>query len=181
MLRSLCHRGFRLLLSVVVIATNGVSPGMTHAHAGGALPHNHVADAGSRPHSHDADDHGHAHRGHAHSHGHKHPHEGSACIEDCVPHTHANFFGLPVTIPAKDGSGSKGRYDDTALKVEVVAAQSDVTPNGLGGIAVPSLAVHTFAVWFSADKMLSIYHPPNANHTVLCDTARLERSGVLLV
>ena len=168
-------------MAVVVAGSNGFSPGVTHAHAGGAATHSHGSDADSRANSREADDHGHSHAGHAHSHSHKHPHDHSARVEDCVTHTHANFLGLPITIPATDDGRSSDRQDGAALLVEIVAAPCDVASNGHGTRIEAQLGVPTFSVSLSADTLLSIHHRPNAGHNLLCDTARLERTGVLLI
>ena len=41
---SVIQRGIRLLLAILLIASNGISPGVTHAHADGDRPHRHDHD-----------------------------------------------------------------------------------------------------------------------------------------
>jgi hypothetical protein len=112
---------------------------------------------------------------------HEHSHDHVAIIEACTWHTHTSLFSWPISIPAKDGKHAEGDSDASALKVEIAAAPSDLQPAASSALFFQSqLALPLTTPWLTTDDLLSIYHPPDALRSLLCDTARRERSGVLL-
>jgi hypothetical protein len=183
MYHSVFHRGLRILLSVVLTATNGFAPGVVHRHAGGDKPHNHVANESGHWHPHRR----HSHAGH-HSHAangqvakHQHPHKRSEGIANSVAHSHFIFFGLPLTVPESGSGNTDIRLGEVALMADFVLAESPNRPHAQSTLPLVPQSVLSFATHILAASALPNYHPPHENQSLLCDTARLERSGVLQV
>jgi hypothetical protein len=165
-----------LLLSALVLAWGFVPPGFEHAHAGGGdSDHQHdkcreVSHHGS--HHHDTDD------GH-----HEHATETDVTLlVDQVLHLHWRLLGvkLSVPVPVAPADGD----DEDTVPPPVVRAMNEIVPATqagpslgrafLAGICAPSADV--------VRDLEPIPRPPNLVTSIpLCDSARLERSGVLLV
>jgi hypothetical protein len=170
-------------------------PAIRHAHHGG----------GDRDHGHDAVakhdlDHGHHHdhegADHRHDdldHGHHHDHEGAdhrhddadvtapTLLGDFVVHLHWKLFGLDFCTPVRqedehdeDGGASKLALIWLVKELPTVISGGDhsqVAPLVAPPVPGPRLVV----------AKASPSHPPNPVTSIpLCDSARLERSGVLL-
>jgi hypothetical protein len=116
----------------------------------------------------------HAHPGgdRPHGHDHKHEHEHEAAGEPHC-HLHVVLFGVEFTLPADpdDDESEEGR------PTYLVAAPATVS------LAQASLPAVACAMSLDAPQPVRIvlsFHPKTASATPLCDTARHERSGVLL-
>ena len=173
---SVNQRGIRLLLSTLLIASNGISPGVTHAHAQGVRPHrhDHHEDRGKV--------HSHSHRTAEHIHGH-HDHGNRADqieadshhshVDDSIAHTHINVFGLPLTLPAKEEGESQHNQGSSLVKGEALAAKRVARANNLptDGFLIPLSALPPCVRPF-VDITVSLGLTPQASHAPLCDTAR---------
>ena len=165
-----------LLLSALVLAWGMVLPGVEHAHVGGHVPaHRHeecheLAHHGS--HYHDSDD----------------EHHDNATVPDVsmladyVLHLHWRFFGMEFSMPAPDEPADHGDDEGTVLPAIVRATNEE----GLTTQAGPSFGRVLLAVICTPNadvvrNLKPIPRPPNlVTSSPLCDSARLERSGVLL-
>ncbi len=170
------RKTLNLLLSALVLAWGIVPPGVQHSHAGGGdTTHRHgdcheVAQHGS--HDHDCDD----------------EHHENATVPDVslsadyVLHLHWRLFGMEFSMPAPEQPADGGDDEGTAPPAIVRAAHDTV----LTAQAGPSFGRMLLAASRtpSADMVWSlqpIRRPPNLITSIpLCDSARLERSGVLL-
>ena len=176
MRNGLRQKAMNLLLSALVLAWGFVPPGFEHAHAGGGdSDHQHdecreVAHHDS--HDHDTDD------GH-----HEHATETDVTLlVDHVLHLHWRLLGVelsvPVSVEPADGD------DEDTVPPPVVRVTNEIVPaTQAGPLFGRVLLVASCAP--SADVVRNlepIPRPPNLVTSIpLCDSARLERSGVLLV
>lgn len=162
-------------MSAALLTWGIAPPAIRHGHEGG----------GDRGHGHDAVVHHDPEHGH-HDHdggGHRHNDADAsslAVLSDFVVHLHWDLFGLDFSIPmpengehGDDGDGEPAvvRFIDElptmAPYIDSFAGESLATPPDLGPDAVVVVC--------------SPSHPPNRISSIpLCDTARFERSGVLL-
>jgi len=165
-----------LLLSALVLAWGMVPPGVQHAHAGGNnTTHRHddcheVAHHGS--HSHDSDDEHHEHA----------TVPDVSLLADYVLHLHWQFLGMEFSMPAPEEPADNGD-DQGTVPPAIVRAMNE---EGLTTQAGPSFGRVLLAVPCTpnADVVRNsepVPRPPNLVTSIpLCDSARLERSGVLL-
>jgi hypothetical protein len=184
-LRVRAQRVFSHLLAVTLVVCGSMPPGMCHAHADGDRPHRH--DSG---HHHAADfDHGHAHYemdhpDHHASHECSHEHK-DAVITEAVPHVHMNFFGFDWTLPISEPNSSDGRGEDSheLLFVAVAADQPasvrtvSHSPNDLSLLSF----THPSSAGIAIGEDQFSMKPTEACSIPLCDSARRERTGVLLI
>jgi hypothetical protein len=182
---SVIQRGIRLLLSILLIAGNGISPGVTHAHAEGDRPHRHEHHGDGdivHSHSHRTGDHGHGHHDHGNRADQIVPDDDPCRVEESIAHTHINVFGVPLTLPLKEEGGSQRNQELPVVKVDALAAACVVRANNLptAGFWI-SLSALPPCVRSALDNDVSMCRAPQATHIPLCDTARRERSGVLVV
>jgi hypothetical protein len=152
-------------------------PALRHTHEGGGeKDHRHFAVAGQ------GEEHGHYHDRDAGHHGHEHESVAAPpVLADAVVHLHWEIFGFGFSMPAPDQSehGDNGNGLEPAL---VRLADELPTVNANGGsparaspLSPPELALDLVPVTTSPSR------PPNLITSIpLCDSARLERSGVLL-
>ena len=169
------QKAMNLLLSALVLAWGFVPPGFEHAHAGGGdSDHQHdkchdVALDGS--HHHDADD--------------EHHEDAAepdvAALMDYVLHSHWQLLGvefsMPVPMEPADGD------DEDTVPPAVLCVRNEIltaTHAGLSfgrGLLAAVCAPSTDVV----RNLEPIPRSPNLVTSIpLCDSARLERSGVLL-
>jgi len=166
-------RATRLLLAIVVLAWGFVFPGVRHAHADGDKPvHRHA--------------HGHCHGAHEHDGHHVHRNESAATdgqpLAGHVLHLHWQFFGIDVSMPVSQGS-SDGADNDNSVPPVIVRAAKETLPaakadSALGRwLQVVVCTAHVYVV-----RTVDPHpRPPNLVASIpLCDSARFERSGVLL-
>ncbi|MBX9789054.1 MAG: hypothetical protein K2Y37_09085 [Pirellulales bacterium] len=164
MVRAGRYRTLRWLLSALLAATTTMPPGLCHAHARGDVPHRH--DRVSADHR------------HSHRHTHAHP-------RDVAPpraHVHLSWLGFEFTLPAShephDGSSAGDRQapcfvrpsDETAADIRSLA----------GSTLIAMVAPVTFFLPAVVERPITARAPLPAYGTLLCDTARHERSGVQL-
>ena len=170
------QRGIRIVLAVGILLGGTVPPGVCHSHEGGALPHRHD---GRRVVRHDGDDrHQHEPAGHAHAH-------DESLVSERAPHVHLNVFGFEITLPIPDRARDDGQ-DQQANGPSLVAVVSDSPAivgqnlNTSSSLLLPPAA--------SPDSFGCARY--DCNHSVksaeacaipLCDSARRERTGVLVV
>lgn len=166
-----------LLLSALVLAWGIVPPAVRHGHDGGDEPnHRHKAVAH-----------------HSHEHGdHDHPSDGASrsvesqvspsALRGLVFHLHWSFFGVEFSVPmSEDDQSDDARHAAEPAIVRLVAS-----------VPAPVLHNSTFMGGFSATGAQpaldlpvgltsSLTNPNLTRSAPLCDRARHERSGVLLV
>ena len=165
-----------LLLSALVLAWGAIPPGVEHAHVGGSdANHQHdkcdeMAHHGLHDHESDEDHHEHA------------TVSDVSLLADNVLHLHWQLLGLEFSIPVPeepaDGTEDEGTAVPAVVRVmneNVPAAQAGPSFDRvfLAAICAPSIDV----VW----SLEPIPRPLDLVTSIpLCDSARLERSGVLL-
>lgn len=146
-----------------------------HAHDGGGdKAHRHDAAAG-----HDREL-GHHHHHHGAEHHHEHEHVAAAAVlADFVLHLHWNLLGLDFCVPASEEGEEE---EDGAWRLALIRPV-DGLPACVGGPdsqGLPLVAAPVPGPPLVAAET-SPAHPPNSVTSIpLCDSARLERSGVLL-
>jgi hypothetical protein len=175
----------RWLLSALLIATTTMPPGVCHAHAQGDVPHRHDrAAAGHR----------HMHGQHIHSHPHRHDSlDGGVAVDfnrdrdarDVAPvlaHMHLSWLGFEFTLPASsipdDSDPNRGGSAPCFVRplgddVAEIRLQTDANQMTLVGAADVLLAAKPVC-------LIAPHAFKPAHCTLLCDTARHERSGVQL-
>ncbi|GDY10846.1 hypothetical protein LBMAG52_43340 [Planctomycetia bacterium] len=160
---------FRRVLIVLLIAN--LASGALSAPA---WRHSHAISEHSAAHGHAAS------HSHGHRHGHSHHHDtGSAqrMGEPAVEHLHVMWFGIPLTLPAAPDDSS----DRPSTLGEWVPLLSEMLPPQIV-VASDVLGLDLFDATVLA---VAIETPPRAEPFVppkvslLSDTARRERSGVL--
>ena len=174
---------FSCLLSVVLLIATTMPPAVAHIHSGSSDPH----FLASVDHGHE---HEHAHHfGHhvnsaTHPHHHRSPAAESPDIAESDWHLHISFFGCEIILPA--GSPPlRNSQDEGAEPYLVQVLDSDAT--------VPfACSVTHWAKWALAPTQTFLLSPcpplflsplshTGRNESLLCDTARHERSGVQLI
>jgi hypothetical protein len=166
-----------MLIAALVINT-GSAPTVAHAHSGGEQSHDHQPKA-IHSHNHaDRDaDHHHPHVGHEHV-------RYSADISSAVLHVHVSWFGFDITVPIESGN-NRPDVDSMAWGIAAIlksqqlftiesnsfwSPQAIAPPLPLGRIAHDHSGVSNESRRFTMP-----------GHVLLCDTARLERSGVRII
>ncbi len=170
------QKTMNLLLSALVLAWGIVPPGVQHVHAGGSDPtHGHggrheVAHDGS--HDHESDDEHHDHAAVS----------DVSLSADAVLHLHWRLLGVEFSMPVPE-EPVEDDADGDAVPPAIVRMISEIVPATQAG---PSFGRVLLAAICApgADVVRSlepIPRPPNLVTSIpLCDSARLERSGVLL-
>ncbi len=165
------------LLSSLVMAWGMLPPALVHAHEGGdQTGHRHVAPAGM------GDEHTH-HDGACgcqHSH-HEDGFQVSPELGGLVAHAHWELFGVDFSWPVPD----EGNHEGSSRGVEPVLVRlaNEPLPVMVTSVAQSGL-IGAAALQPALDIVHSASAPSRATNPVaalpLCDSARLERSGVLL-
>lgn len=192
------HNLLTTLLSCTVLLAALLPPAVSHVHAVGDQPHSHEA-AEQNQHSHS---HSHGH-GHHHENGHPAHHastddhetpsdrddEGAAATLASTAHIHVTIAGLNFSLPLPSDSGSNTPLmpvDDhgdgngvfrltsdtvTVPRVDLSSAidVSVASPMLVDSVAGLMNAAAQWMQWRATDRVC------------LCDSARCERSGVLLI
>lgn len=197
-MKRLLHKVMTILLSGVVLASTVLPPAVCHAHAEGDRPHSHE-HSHERPES-DEHDHGHGHQhdaaavSHHDEHRHHEPSEhederATGGIEPASGHLHFSISGFDFSLPIPSDDGSDGplsptghnagyfgivRLTDDTVTVPCVDFADLVNLSASTPLAIASLVDQTpqTARWLCVRA---------ADRTLLCDSARCERSGVLLI
>lgn len=138
-----------------------------------ATRHQHELPADNLPHSHEHDS------GH-HGHDHQADFPGFELTSHSW-HLHAVLFGLTVTLPV-DGPSEEEAHPRGAELVYVRQVQAQPVNQESGSstfdnlpLSLWQLPAHTGSLKLAANDLSQVIAPP------LCDRARFERSGVLLV
>jgi len=198
-MKRLLHKAMTILLSGAVLASSVLPPAVCHAHSEGDRSHSHKQDL-EQPDS-DEHDHGHGH-GHQHdgaavSHHDEHRHhepsehedERASGIEPASPHLHFSIAGFDFSLPLPSDDGSDGplsptgdnagcfgilRLTDDTITVPRVDSSKVVELSAPAPLAIDSLVDvgEQTARWRCVRTI---------DRTLLCDSARCERSGVLLI
>ena len=164
------------VLSALLLASGVVPPGIQHAHAGGS-------DA---THRHDGFHDAIFHASHSQESNNEHHVDAAradaSLLADCVLHLHWQILGMEFSIPVPEAP-SDGNHDSSAVLPAVVRAMKEIMPAtqtgpSFGGVVLSGdLRLDTAVV----SNLSTIPRLPNlATSIPLCDSARLERSGVLL-
>jgi hypothetical protein len=194
-LKTLVH----CMLAAVVLMGGWVPPAVQHAHAGGDRSHTHVPHGNGHPHHHG--DAGHNHDGHDHDgpgDGCRHRHGdqshksicepgGNAVRQKPVSHRHFSWLGFEFTLPLRDAEDSERQERDWLPSVLAVfrlgneSAESAWLAAGGSTLLGDLTAAHAFS-FGSADVICAagLCRAPLVTG-FLCDTARHDRSGVLLI
>ena len=171
-MRQTVDRGFRWFLALVVLLATGVPRfSFSHVHSDGDDHyHSHVHD--------DAID-------STASSDHDHPHDAHGAITSLTDrHTHVHWLCFEFEVPAGDDEGGLPSNDQPEPRVELTVpptatAVSDGFTATLFDFAV--ITLDSYANASSVDANLWAHHPPDAPRVLLCDTARRECAGVLIV
>lgn len=189
------HKANAVLLSGAVLLSSVLPPAVCHAHVGGDQKHSHHSAErdhranGHREGGHHHDlapegDHSHhcdgelGHHGHGDEHGIEHP----------TTHLHASIAGFDFTLPLPGDGNPHGQYppvSDNGDIVGVVRLTDDFTVGWQSDLAsmVKLSVVDVLTIDVAADKddARARWLHGRADRTFLCDIARCERSGVLLI
>lgn len=200
-MQKLIHNAMAVLLSGVVLASSVLPPLVCHAHVGGEQEHSHHAAEADHHHSgvHAKDD---RHRGEDEAEGHPpqsmtrnvchlmsdagHHHEHG--LESPVSHLHVSIggfdFSLPLPIP-ENSNGPLSPVDDDAGFTVFGRLTDDFTV--VSQVDLASVVDVTVAdslktdVPVDDDTARARWLDSRADRSFLCDSARGERSGVLLI
>ena len=162
-----------LLLSAFVLACGITPPLVQHAHTGGDDTTHRHGDchelAHSGRHEHDGGHHGHATA------------TDVSLLADCVAHLHWRFFGVEFSMPTPDEPTDND--DQSTVPPAIVRATNEEGVTARSGPSfdrVPMVGVYGPSADVVRDSEPAA-RPPNRGTSIpLCDSARLERSGVLL-
>ena len=120
----------------------------------------------------------HAHAGGNRTHDHGHEHHGSG---EPHAHFHVTLFGIEFTLPVEsDGQDESDDNDDSSAGKSTYLVSAPASPDA----AQSSLPLSPCLVLFDTAQVLQslpTFHSKTAVAAPLCDAARHERSGVLLV
>ncbi len=158
------------LLAVMVIGGSISAPAYQHAHSGGDVAHDHQAE-NRRQH---CDTSG---RGH-----HRHVTYHSATSEAPAAHVHVAMLWIKLTLPTSDGSDSDPLKPTSDEPVAVMLVLDKYVPTADGSgtrngrTVTKSQFSSSVTILFAPTRE---YRQPTVASVLLCDTARLERSGVL--
>ena len=165
-----------ILLSALVLAWGMVPTGIQHAHVGGR----------DSTHRHDCRNEVAHHASHDHdSHGGHHEHatvSDVSLLSDFVVHLHWLFLGVEFSTPVPEAPAD-GDDDRDTVPAAIIRVTSEIVPAAQAGPSfgrVLLAVIRTPGVGVVAD-LTQAPRPPNFTTSIpLCDSARLERSGVLL-
>ncbi len=172
MTQSIKKRGLGWLIAAIVLVGSVTPPGVRHSHADGERPHDH---------SHRHDHHGHVHHWHGHTHSH-HFSDHQDSSEPASAHVHFWVFGWIVTIPSSSAPGDSEGDDSDCTKL-IYLVQTDQANRQHNQVWDKCLLDSQTAVTeYDAARLqtLPVRSPP-VKTPPLCDSARFERSGVLLI
>lgn len=172
-----------LLLSALVLVLGVVPPGVEHAHAGGENSSHQHDKCHETAHNDLHSSHSHDHHSSEKHHEHKTAPADKSRLADLVSHLHWQFFGIDFSmlIPEKPANNTD---DEENLPPAVIRAMEDVVPAIQAGPSFGRMLLAATCTLNVVDVVWSqepVPRPSNLVTTIpLCDSARLERSGVLL-
>lgn len=166
------HRVVTWLLAVLLVGASTSPPAYTHSHRGGEASHNHRSQQALRP------------AEWQQKHLHSHPHRDTTCPGDAsetpATHSHVAVLWFQITLPASSRSEStstESERDDLLAFIWVIDQYlphaDDETITSSNGV---KLSLQSTAA-VSSNRSLR-RERPRAADVLLCDTARLECSGV---
>ena len=184
-----------MLLSCSVFLTALVPPAVSHSHTVSDLPHTQKVSEQEQCQQ------AHIHN-HTHGNGHSHHHQQTSCPEnsgsqtkrhsEAIPvsaaHVHFTFFGLSLSLPSPHDAGSNapfmpGDYGDESGVIRITDDTLTVSR-----VDITSAVDVSIALLVTVDAAVALEseaaqrrHRTAADHIRLCDSARHERSGVLLI
>jgi len=198
----LCHKALKLVLASAVLVGSLVPPAFCHAHTAGDRPHSHNSELGEHS---KRDEHGHVHdhkvsKEHHHRSQHsddddcsletpKHvesaPTLGDNEVERSARHSHFFFVGFSFSFPLPFSDESDNPLTPDERHLEYVRLTTDVVLASrvdLSDAVDVATAAPVFLDRFDAAMSRttkSSIRP--VDRILLCDSARCERSGVLLI
>jgi len=150
------------IVAVALLVASAFSAGLSHAHSGGNLSHDHHADRSTQT------------GGHSHA-------PADSQLLSAISHMHVYLFGFEFTVPAKELP-----KDDSSQPTELLVSRLvgddfdtslDSTPTDWQHL--PDLAqLLTVPVSVSSDCAMTAIA---VESSPLCDSARHERTGVLRI
>jgi len=170
-------------MSSAVLAATLIPPPLCHSHAAADTPHSHAPDQTNSPEHEPVAGESHSHRDHGH--GTANHHHGSAAegLHPEAAHLHLTLIGFAFSLFLPVGSDSHS-LDPTHPKtlLAVVLADDDVIRASrvelIGAEGVSAAVPGDTPVAVSAASSLQV---SGIDPLLLCDRARCERSGVLLI
>lgn len=171
-MRQTADRGFRWGLALVVLLATGV-PRFSFSHV-------HAED----------DDHHHSHVHHvaiesAAFSDHEHSHDGNGAITSLTDrHKHVHWLCFEFQVPSGDDEGGLPSSDQPESRVEITVSPATTSVTNSFTATLFAFAVITLDSYANVpfvDANLWAHHPPDAPRVLLCDTARRECAGVLIV
>ncbi len=168
----------KFLLSALVLAWGTVSPAIQHAHVEGNDPTHRHADRHELTH----------HPAHHHDSDGEHYQRLTVAdlspLTDFVVHLHLRWLGIECSLPVPE-EPVQGNDEDTPPPAIVHSVEQTVPATVPATRAGPSLARVLLAVIRAphvdvVPDLTPVPRPRSATSIPLCDSARLERSGVLL-
>jgi len=167
------------LLSSFVMAWGILPPALIHSHEGGGdTDHRHASRTVAVE---SAEDHGHVHDAESAEHGdYSQKSNQATLLGSLVAHLHWDFLGVDLSIPVPAEDGGRDRAGE---QEQVLIRLTDELPMLAG--ASDSLAVSHMPLLQARLDCVSAEESPSRPVGViasipLCDSARFERSGVLL-
>jgi Ni/Co efflux regulator RcnB len=158
-----------LFLAATMLAGLFASPAIQHTHTDAENSHTHV--------KHDEHD--------EHTHNHSHD-DSSSDKEDSVlsamSHLHFNWLGFDFTLPKRPYDSENGEQTDETI-VFISANSTEATLLSHFSTFIKPLTFNNISGSFTAitaNASTALYSGYAESHYFLCDTARGERSGVLL-
>lgn len=189
-MKQLLHSVMTILLSGAVLASSVLPPAVCHAHAGGNRHHSHDEPA-SNDHNRDHGHHHHVaddsdHEGHDHQRPANELPQSEAEIELTVAHLHFSIAGFDFSLPLPSDDGSNGPTSDDAGYLQFVRLTDDTTTVSRvdlsAAVELSTPAPRAFNPSVDAAVQAARWLcARTADRTLLCDSARCERSGVLLI
>ena len=163
-----------LFLSALVLAWGTAPPASQHAHVGGKDPtHQHdgcqeVAHHGLHDHDSDGQHHQRA------------VVPDVSLVSDFVAHVHLRWLGMEFSLPLPDESADGD--DEGTVPPAIVRVMDEIVPATQAGPSFgrPPLTVISAHGVDLVPNLTPIPRPRQTASIPLCDSARLERSGVLL-
>lgn len=181
------QRCMSLVLAAVMLPSGTMSPGVCHAHAEGDRPHRH-----DRPHYYEAN-HSDQHDGHGpHDADHRHEddsarhsHDGECTVTRAVLHVHVNLFGFEMTLPSSGQDRHEGQEKQSTGTAQFVIGPDSPAISGPHAYSLRNLLLPPTALpagcCLSPDEHHHLVKSSEHCSIPLCDSARRERSGVLIV
>jgi hypothetical protein len=169
-----------LLLAALVVAWGSVPPAVRHSHVGGD-------DARHCHRHHGRDAHRHFHGNDAHGHFHERSDRSSQDVSTrilagVIVHLHWGWLGLHVSLPVTEDERSDGGPDGAVPTVFRLVDMLPTPTVGTCGFAGHSLSPEPPSGFVGFVAAAPLQRSPDLLPAApLCDRARRERSGVLLV